>query len=150
MEVRMYAQPKNKNKHLIYLFIIKEELSPDLLYVQGPWGSYQVLCLCAEILWNARTLFLWSLTGKGRWMRQETTSHGREEISKHLIIAETDMQIKGERNYCRKWCLPFDQPTSRLSSARTSSHNIQRDLRDLVPVNQGQAHSPPRLYQTIW
>lgn len=35
-----------------------EKLIPDLLYDQGPWESYQALCLYAKTLLSVHTLFL--------------------------------------------------------------------------------------------
>lgn len=44
--------------------------------------------------------------------------------------------------------LPFDLPTLKQSSMRTSYQNTQIDPRGLVPANRGQEHYPPHLRQT--
>lgn len=45
--------------------------------------------------------------------------------------------------------IPFDQQALKLSSMKTSSHNIQTDPRDSVPVNQGQEYCLPHPRRTI-
>lgn len=45
--------------------------------------------------------------------------------------------------------LPFDPPASILFSMRTSFHNRQIGLQDLVQASQEQGYCPPHLLHTI-
>lgn len=70
----------------------------------------------------------------------------RERHSQNSIAA---LILLPQNNIAALILLPFDPPASILFSMRTSFHNRQIGLQDLVQASQEQGYCPPHLLRTI-